>query len=64
MTSIAPDYFYDFLIRYPHIAIHYRHWFVHCDPQPPSNGNPQDMKFWTLAMMIRGTSVTGHEQRD
>ena len=59
MKTIAHEYFYDFLLRHPRIAMHFSHWFMKCKPMPPTTGDPIDMKVWTLGMMVRG--ATSHD---
>ena len=58
MDTIAPEYFYDFLLRHPRVAIRFDRWFMRCKPLPPTTGCPIDIKVWTLAMMVRGVSGT------
>jgi hypothetical protein len=57
MNTISSEYFYDFLLRHPHIAIHYKNWFLRCKSIPPTTGCSIDTKIWILSMMIRGTST-------
>jgi len=57
MESIAPEYFYDFLLRHPRVAIHFQRWFSRCKPSPPTTGCQIDMKVWTLGMIVRGASA-------
>jgi len=54
MDTIAPEYFYDFLLRHPPVAIHFKNWFRRCKPIPPTTGCSIDTKIWTLSMMVRG----------
>jgi hypothetical protein len=58
MDTVAPDYFYDFLLRHPHVPIHFKHWFQRCKPMPPNTGCTIDTKVWSLAMMVRGATVS------
>lgn len=55
MDTVAPEYFYDFLLRHPRVALHYSHWFSRCKAIPPSTGCPIDTKVWTLSMIVRGS---------
>lgn len=63
MDVIAPEYFYDFLLRHPHVALHYKNWFTRCKPVPPSTGCPIDTKVWSLSMIVRG-SLTSDQMID
>lgn len=54
MDTIAPDYFFDFLLRHPRVALHFNHWFLRCKPSPPTTGCAIDTKIWTLSMIVRG----------
>jgi hypothetical protein len=58
MSTISSEYFYDFLLRHPRIAIHYQNWFSRCKPVLPTTARSIDTKIWTLSMIIRGTSVS------
>ncbi|UJR27600.1 hypothetical protein I4U23_008881 [Adineta vaga] len=58
MDTIAPEYFFDFLLRHPRIALHYNHWFLRCKQAPPSTGCPIDTKVWTLSMIVRGAMAS------
>lgn len=55
MESISSEYFFDFLLRHPHVPLHFQHWFNRCKPIIPTTGCPIDMKIWTISMMIRGS---------
>lgn len=57
MDTIAPDYFYDFLLRHPRVPLHFKHWFGNCKPIIPCTGSSIDTKIWTLSMMIRGNQA-------
>jgi hypothetical protein len=63
MDAITPEYFYDFLLRHPRVAIHYKSWFLQCKPMLPVTGCAIDTKVWTLSMMVRGT-MTSDEMDD
>jgi hypothetical protein len=54
MDTVAPEYFFDFLLRHPRVALHYSNWFIRCKPVPPTTGCPIDTKVWTLSMIVRG----------
>jgi len=58
MDSVAPEYFYDFLLRHPRVALHYSNWFLRCKPIPPTTGCPIDTKVWTLSMIVRGATTS------
>ena len=57
MDTVSSEYFYDYLLRYPRVALHYSNWFSTCKPSPPSTGSPIDMKMWSLAMIVRGSTM-------
>ncbi|CAF1343573.1 unnamed protein product [Rotaria magnacalcarata] len=63
MDSIAPEYFYDFLLRHPRVALHYKNWFLLCKMSPPTTGCLIDTKVWTLSMIVRG-SMTSDDMID
>ncbi|CAF0802863.1 unnamed protein product [Adineta ricciae] len=54
MDAVAPEYFYDFLLRHPRVALHFNNWFLTCKAVPPTTGCPVDTKVWTLSMIVRG----------
>ena len=54
MDTIAPEYFYDFLLRHPRAALHHNNWFLYCKQTLPVSGSPIDTKMWTLANNVRG----------
>ncbi|CAF4177314.1 unnamed protein product, partial [Adineta steineri] len=54
MDTVAPEYFYDFLLRHPRIPLHYNKWFLRSKPTPPTTGCPIDTKVWTISMTVRG----------
>ncbi|CAF1168120.1 unnamed protein product [Rotaria sordida] len=58
MDTVAPEYFYDFLLRHPRVALHYSNWFLRCKPIPPTTGCPIDTKVWTLSMIVRGAMAS------
>ena len=58
MDTIAPEYFYDFLLRHPRVALYYNNWFLRCKPVPPMTGCLIDTKVWTLSMIVRGATAT------
>lgn len=62
MDTISPEYFYDYLLRYPRVALHYHNWFSKCKPIPPTTGSSIDTKVWSLTMMVRGSTMI--EQTD
>jgi len=64
MDTISPDYFYDFLLRHPPVAIHYRNWFSRCKREPPTTGCPIDRKVWTLCMAVRGAAMSSDNMND
>jgi hypothetical protein len=37
MNMISSEYFYDFLLRHPRIAIYYKNCFSRCKLIPPTN---------------------------
>lgn len=57
MDTISPEYFYDYLLRYPRVALHFPNWFSNCKPTPPSTGSSIDTKVWSLSMMVRGCTM-------
>jgi hypothetical protein len=60
MDTISPDYFYDFLLRHPAVAIHYKNWFLRCKLLPPTTGCPIDTKVWSLSMIVRGAMTANN----
>ncbi|CAF3433371.1 unnamed protein product [Rotaria sp. Silwood1] len=60
MDAVAPEYFYDFLLRHPRVALHYSNWFLRCKPVPPTTGCSIDTKVWTLSMTVRGAMAVDH----
>ena len=57
MVAVAPEYFYDFLLRHPRVAIHFKQWFRACKSFPPTTGCPIDTKVWSLGMIVRGATA-------
>lgn len=57
MDTIAPEYFYDFLLRHPRVPLRYQNWFLRCKAIPPTTGCPIDTKMWTLSMIVRGATA-------
>ncbi|CAF2349527.1 unnamed protein product [Rotaria sp. Silwood2] len=58
MDTVAPEYFYDFLLRHPQVTLHYGNWFLRCKPIPPTTGCLIDTKVWTLSMTVRGAMTS------
>ena len=51
--EIAPDWFYDFLLRNPRVPIHFQSWFGSVKPTIPTTEVLVDIKIWELGLITR-----------
>lgn len=51
--NIAPEWFYDFLLRNPRVPIHFQSWFSTVKATLPSTDQSIDIKIWELGLVTR-----------
>lgn len=62
MAFVQKEFFYDFLLKNPHIVLKHRQWFENYEESlMPSANDLIQLKKWQLATLLRGHSVV--EQR-
>lgn len=53
MLFVQSDFFYDFLLKYPHIVLQHRHWFKDFKQTlMPINSDKIELKKWQLATLL------------
>jgi hypothetical protein len=53
MLSVKSDYFYEFLLKYPHIILKHRQWFRDFKQTlMPLNNDKIQLKKWQLATLL------------
>ena len=51
--NISSEWFYDFLLRNPRLAIHFQSWFRSVKSTMPSSDHLIDIKMWELRLITR-----------
>jgi hypothetical protein len=61
--DIAPEWFYDFLLRNPRVPIHFQLWFSFVKSQLPQSDHVIKIKAWELGLITRSILFSSYSNK-